>query len=760
MKRDAGVVSLKERRMINKYILIIAFLWLSTKGLAQSDIPVGSWRTHNSYNSLVAISNSPSQIYAASSTALFTYNPVNQEVIAISSLSGLSDTDITTIGYNLDVDKLVIAYRNGNIDILQGNQIMNFTALLSADINGSKEINQIYNYQNLSYLSTDFGVMIIDLDNMQVKDTYFALGPQGQELIIYSAAITSDSLYLATEFGVMRGSLKDNLKDFNQWKFYGPADGLPNTVTKIILPTTTGLLAAIDNAGVFEYDGLSWQDKNSLGQALFNHGNQDGNSTLLTTADTVYQYSNGAAIPVNSAIAKQPKASLFAQNKTWIADGTNGLINTEEEMAIYPNGPFSGEIINLYNYQDKIIALPPAYDNSFQPLRSDKGFFKFEDGEWENFNSTGYPQTTSIPEFYDITGAAYSTNNETLYLSSFGYGILELNNQTANIIDENNSSLSNSNPPDRNVLVSAIDFDNGSLAALNFNSPQPLNLYNPVNDAWQAFSPSPPSANAVQILDVGNGVYWMRIANSFGGGIKIYDAINSREMYLTLGSGALPANEVYDMAIDREGKMWVATKKGVVFFYQPSFIFDSGPIDPVFPIFDGQILFKGEKITALAIDGGNRVWMGTSAGIWLFADDGQTEVLHFMAGFDPIPSNDILDLAINQANGEIFVATAGGLISYRGTSTAAGRLDDLKIFPNPVILNQNDIVTIEGVPENADLWITDSSGRLIYKTQANGNTAVWQGIAGNQSLSSGIYFVFIANADGSEKQVGKIALIN
>jgi hypothetical protein len=760
MKRDAALVSLREWRMINKYILIILFFWLSTDGLAQSDIPVGSWRTHNSYNSLVAISNSPSQIYAASSTALFTYNPTNQEIKSISSLSGLSDTDITTIGYNLDVEKLVIAYRNGNIDILQGNQIVNFSALLSADINGSKEINQIYNYQSLSYLSTNFGVTIIDLENMQVKDTYFELGPQGQELIIYNAVIASDSLYLATELGVMRGSLKDNLKDFNQWKFYDPADGLPNTVTKVILPTPTGLVAAIDNAGVFEYDGLSWQDKNSLSQSLFNHGNQDGNSILLTTTDTVYQYSNGAAIPVNSSISKQPKASLFTQNKIWIADGINGLINTEEEMAIYPNGPFSGEIISLYNYQNKIIALPPAYDNSFQPLRNDKGFFKFEDGEWENFNSTGYPQTTSIPEFYDITAAAYSTNNESLYLSSFGYGILELSNQTANIIDENNSSLSNSNPPDRNVLVSAVDFDNGSLAALNFKALQPLNLYNQANDAWQAFSPSPPSATALQILDVGNGVYWMRIASTFGGGIKIYDAINFREMYLTLNSGDLPANEVYDMAIDREGKMWVATKKGVVFFYQPSFIFDNGPVDPVPPIFDGQILFKGEKITALEIDGGNRVWMGTSAGLWLFADDGQTQVLHFMAEVDPLPSNDILDLAINQANGEIFVATAGGLISYRGTSTAAGRLDDLKIFPNPVILTQNDIVTIEGVPENADLWITDSSGRLIYKTQANGNTAVWQGIAGNQSLSSGIYFVFIANEDGSEKQVGKIALIN
>ena len=206
--------------------------------------------------------------------------------------------------------------------------------------------------------------------------------------------------------------------------------------------------------------------------------------------------------------------------------------------------------------------------------------------------------------------------------------------------------------------------------------------------------------------------------------------------------------------------MWVATKKGIIYFHHAAFIFESGIIDPVFPIFEGQILFKDEIITALSIDGGNRVWMGTSAGLWLFANDGQQEILHFTADIDPIPTNDIIDIAINQVNGEVFIATSNGLVSYRGTATAAGKLNEVKIFPNPVIVAQNDIVTIEGVPENANLWITDSSGRLIYKTQAQGNTAVWQGLANSQSLSSGIYFVFIATDDGNEKQVGKIALIN
>jgi ligand-binding sensor domain-containing protein len=747
--------------MMRSYILIFSLLWLSKQGFSQADIPVGSWRTHNSYNSLVAIANGPENIYAGSSNALFTFNPATQEIEVISSLSGLNDTDITAIDYNAATEKLVIAYRNGNIDIISNNQITNFSDLLNAEISGSKEIHQIYNYQQESYLSTDFGVLIIDLEKMLVRETFFELGPQGQKIIVYNAVITSDSLYLATEVGVMRGSLQDNLKDFNQWKYFTNSDGLPSSVTKVLLASTTGLLAAVDNAGVFEYDGNVWQNTNSLAQKVFKHGGQGSdNTTLLTTTDTVYQYASGSALEVVTGIANNPKAAINDNGKIWIADGKNGLVNTAEDKAIYPNGPYSGEINNLYAYENKIIAMPPAYDSNFQPLRNSDGFFKFEEGSWENFNSTGYPKISTIPEFLDITGAAYSAANESLYLSSFGYGILKLSSQTASIIDESNSFLINLSPPDRNVLVSAIAAGKSDLSAINFSTLQPLHVYNFQKDTWKVLTPAAPAANTTQIIDVGNSVSWMKIANSFGGGIKIYDAANSRELYLTTINNALPSNEIYDMALDREGKMWVATKRGVVYFHQAAFIFEIGRIDPVFPIFDGRILFKDEKISALAVDGGNRVWMGTTVGLWLFAKDGQEEVLHFMTGIDPLPSNDILDIAINQINGEVFIATTKGLISYRGTSTSAGKREEIKIFPNPVILAEHNIVTIEGVPENANLKITDASGRLIYQTRANGNTATWQGIASNQSLSSGVYFVFVASDDGSEKQVGKIAIIN
>lgn len=747
-----------------KVFLTLCGFWLSFSALSQSDIPVGTWRTHNSFNSLIAIANSSDLVFAATKNALFEYRPTSNESNAITSLSGLADTDITTIGFNTYTETLVIAYRNGNIDLLQDNQITNFPELLRADISGSKEINHVYNNRQYSYLSGDFGVMIIDLANSQVKETLFELGPQGQNIRIFSSTISNDSLYLATEIGIMRGSLQDNLKDFNQWQFFGSADGLPTSISKVILTTPTGLITTIDNAGIYEYDGSSWQNKNLLTQSEFIHGSQDGDITFITTLDSSYQYSSNSVSPIVSSLTKEPRATIQHSGMIWIADYVNGLVSIADASVVYPNGPYSNDVTGLYAYKNNIIGFPPAYDNSYQPLRGSRGFFMFEEGVWRNFNSTGNPSTEQIPEFYDVTDASYSTTADALYLSSFGYGVLKLNAESSEIIDENTagSTLINTDPPQRNVLISGLDGVGPEQSVINFSANQSLHNYNTSDNSWQALSPDQPSSKATQIINLGNGTYWMRIAHAYGGGIKVYDKLNQRELYLTTeeDSGNLPDNKVYSMILDQEGKMWVATEKGVIYYYNAAYIFDNGPIDPVFPIFEGQILFKNDKVSALAVDGGNRIWMGTTSGLWLFSDDGQELVSNFDSEDSPLPTNDIIDLAINQSTGELFVSTENGLVSYRGTSTSAGQLSDVKIFPNPVIAYQNDLVTIEGVPVNASVIITDSSGRLVYKTEANGNTAIWQGISSNQSLSSGVYFVFIANDDGSQKQVGKLAIIN
>ena len=741
---------------MRRLLALITLLAATQPVFAQGDIPVGTWRTHNSFNKLIGLTNTNTLLYAASSNAVFSYDIANTEIETITALSGLSDTQITTIAYNVNAQTIIIPYLNGNIDLLKNNKIRNFRALLNADINDSKRVNFIYSQDFLSYLCTDFGVLILDLENEEVKDTYFELGEQGAVLPIYSAVISEDSLYLGTETGIIRGNINDNLKDFNKWLRYNNSDGIPGITAKVILKTPSGLLAALDNEGLFEFDGSSWIRKDLLTGVSFLFGSQDAGASLLTTSDGVFRYDGTSITPIISDLVVSPRAAIELDSEINIADAINGIVLINADNNIYPNGPFESDIVKLFGYNDVIIALPRAYDNTFTAIGNTSGAFFFENGEWKNYNSTGYPQTITIPEFLDITDAMYVYNSEKLYLSSFGYGVMEIDDSQYTIYDETNSTLTNASPG-RNVKVTALDANSSGLSVLNYDAIEPLHFLESTVNSWQGYSIPFPASFSDQVLSFNNNTFWLKIPPNRGGGILIYDRINARQ--LLLDNSILPSNRVNDMAIDREGKMWVATDKGIVYFFNAENILDESFIDPVKPIFEGSILFNNEKITALAVDGGNRIWMGASSGLWLFARNGQEAVSHFKVEDSPLPSNEIIDLAINYQKGELFIATANGLVSYRGSSTAAGEQEPLKIFPNPVNASETDIVTIEGVPTNADITITDSSGRLVFKTKANGNTAIWSGVASNSSISSGVYFVFVSTEDKGSKQVGKIGVV-
>lgn len=736
----------------------MVFVLFVTQIKAQTDIPVNTWRTHNAYNKTIALTATEGSVVAATNSAIYSYNPQTGATEQITSLSGLSDANITTIGYNAQKSIIIVAYANGNIDFISDSKITNFKDLLLAEIPGSKRVNHIYSYNDFVYLSADFGVMIIDLDRNEVNDSYFELGKTGNTITVHGSIIQNDSLYLATDEGVIGGDLNDNLKDFNLWRRYNADDGMPESVTRVLVPSGEGLLAAFDEFGLFEFDNSIWTDLNLLKNRHFINGSESNARALLVSDSVVYVYTPGQVDSLDFELINEPKSAISFTGSTVVGDFLNGMLFPETEQSYYPDGPIDNDIVRLFGFENSMVALPRAYTSTYQPLRSSSGYSIFTGGEWSNYNSTGYPGTISIPEFLDITDAMYSYASRSLYLASFGYGIMEINEDGYIIYNDSNSTLINTNPPGNNVSVTALDANSKVLSAINFNATTEYHSLDFPGEAWTSAAVSFPAARADQLRGFENNTFWIKSSPLTGGGIIVFDSENNRE--LLLDDEFLPSSFVYDLAIDREGKMWVATERGVVFFYNAEFILDQTFIDPVQPIYDGQILFRNERITALAVDGGNRIWMATTTGVWLFASDGLELVYYFNSENSPLPSNNIRDISINHQNGEVFFATDNGLISYRADATISTVQEPLKIFPNPVILARHDVVAIQGVPTDADFWITDSSGRLVYKSKANGNNATWQGISSNTQLSSGVYFVFVSTDTGDEKQVGKIAIVN
>lgn len=233
-------------------------------------------------------------------------------------------------------------------------------------------------------------------------------------------------------------------------------------------------------------------------------------------------------------------------------------------------------------------------------------------------------------------------------------------------------------------------------------------------------------------------------------------------IYSGQGMGNLPSSTVVSMATDKIGQIWAGTTAGVAVFDNPSAVFSGRNFDAYTPIFEKRRLLSNETVTAIAVDGGNRKWIGTNNGLFLFSDDGTSLVNNFTEKNSPLPSNQIQYITVNGQSGEVFIRTNKGMVSYRGTATDAETTqgNNVKVFPNPVKPDFEGLVSIEGLVENAFVKITDAAGRLIYETRANGGTAVWNAktLSGSRA-STGIYLVFSSNTQGNEALVSKIAIV-
>ena len=145
----------------------------------------------------------------------------------------------------------------------------------------------------------------------------------------------------------------------------------------------------------------------------------------------------------------------------------------------------------------------------------------------------------------------------------------------------------------------------------------------------------------------------------------------------------------------------------------------------------------------------------------LFKSDPE-EIHHFTTENSPLFSDNIIDIAINEISGEVFIGTEKGIISYRSDATKGyDTHKNVLVFPNPVKENYNGKIAISGLVNNANVKITDINGNLVFESFANGGQAIWDGKnqSGNRA-STGVYLVFSSNIDGEETMVSKILFIH
>jgi len=730
-------------------VALLCGLILFTKNsfAQEGNIPLGAWRLHLNYSNIKSLAEIDEKIYGAADFGIMTFDPQEGSTGGLNKLNGLSGIGVKCVANDELKKILIIGYQDGTIDFLEGSKITNLETLkLATEITGSRSINHISISKNTAYVSTDFGVVVLDIEKKEIRETWRDLGISGQTIRIRESAILIDSIFLATEAGVWGGSLKSNLLDFNSWKKF--TSGVFSSGVSVISVYNNSIYTAVDGLSIFRKQGSDWIKESFLQNLHYTKLKGLGSNFFVCSKEALWQVdSNDNVTEVKSEKLTQPNDVLEKSQSLFIGDKTNGLLLNSpgnSGTSFRASGPALNSFWRIVQTQDMTYSIGGGYTQSLLPLNS-KGIVSVFANDWSN---------STLP-IDDITDLDLSNSSEFFY-SSFGGGILKQNSSQEEFNYTTTNSLLESNS------VTAIERGSEGIWVANYNAGKPLQLLLP-DGSWESYSfPFLLSKFPVDIMLDLNGNVWMPISANDGGGLVVFNRQSNKSVYLTDqgGQGGLPSKKVSSLAVDREGLVWVGTEQGVAFFSNPSAIFD-GNVNASKPIYDNRFLLRDERITALAIDGGNRKWIGTENGVWLFDPIGEELIYNFTNSNSPLLSNYIQCIGINTISGEVFFGTDTGLASFRSDATIGSfDFNSVKIFPNPVTAQFNGLVGIEGLTTDSIVKITDIAGKLVWQVMANGGTASWnmRDVNGRR-VATGMYLVFSTSADGSDRNVGKIAIV-
>jgi hypothetical protein len=755
-------------------ILVNVIFLLALPSFAQDhNIPIGQWRLHTSYSNGKSLDIANNKVYITCGKGSLYMDRSDLSSHPFSKIDGLNDYNVSKVKYNKTLDILVLAYSNGNIDLLHDNTVSNISDIKRKIITGTKNINHITFNGNYAYLSCDFGISVVDLKKTEIKETYFDIGNGSSPNKIYASAITADkdSIFIASDSGVLAARLSPvvNLLDFNNWHTFRTQDSIPQGKVTSVAILNNNVYAAIEDSGIYVFNGVYWKKTPvpvTVGSPLRSM-NASNSKLLICTDFKILTYDGTIYDSIKDPAIAFPSEAVYDENgKLWIADLGLGLTsNVQGNFANYiPNGPSTDLIFKLHYYNNSIIGIPGGYTDGYQPIGYNEGYYIFDNKYWYNFNKYNTPAIASI---LDLSAVVYNPFNGSLYMTSYGYGLIERKADGSHVVYDENNLITGCPFPDvtPQIRLAGLAVDGKGdlwIANRHVTTGQPSLYVKRLNGTCDAYSFTPStvlSPTQIVIDDFNNK--WIQLTQS--NGILVFNESGNKTKFLSVGAGLgnLPDNRIRCLAKDKKGQVWVGTNKGIAVFYDPSLIFSSSNFDASIPIYNQYPLLFEEAIRCITIDGADRKWIGTENGLWLFNDDGTQVISHFTTSNSPLLSDIIMDVEINDLTGEVFIGTDKGIISYRGTATeSSDKFTDVKVFPNPVPQNYSGFVGISGLATSSNVKITDIYGNLVYETNANGGTATWNVKDYNgRPAATGVYLIYAASSDGVEGFVSKVAVV-
>lgn len=675
---------------------------------AAQDYDAGRWRLYLSYNDITEIEPTGKEVFVLASNSIYSYNPDDYTVTTYDKTDVLSDIGISHIAWSKDAKRLVIAYDNSNIDLLaRDGAVTNVPDMYMKESTLDKTINGIYIYGRFAYLSTGFGVVKLNVADGSIAESY-TLG-----FAVDYCYIEGNSIHAASKTeGTYSCTLDLNLIDKNNW-------------------TRTGDYQArsIDRTNVKDTSKDYWWTKTTDGRLTYYTTDADGNRTYLTEG-------------------------------------------------VSPDGPASNYFYRLYINDGKLYGVSGIWSQETDGHRP--GEVHVWDGEkWDEFEK---PDDLAANHYYqDPLCLAFDPLKPGHVMMGSKNGMFEFqDNKYVGNYNIYNSGLESPFNTYNYTLVTSVLYNGGDLWVLNPLTENSIKKYTQQTGEWASFSSQKLSDEARYdlsnlFISPSNGMMWFTNNYYYDTRLYAYDYVKDSLVsygpkYTNQYGTQVYPHYVLCAAEDKNGNVWIGTDVGPIYLSAESIRSGSDIFTQyAVPRNDGtnyaDYLLANIDIRAIAVDGGNRKWIGTNNnGVFLISDDNNTQIYHFTANNSPLPSDIVQGLAIDGTTGEVFMATNKGLCSFRSDATEPNteiKKENVYAYPNPVKPDYTGPITIVGLTLNADIKIVTANGTLVNQGTSTGGSYTWDGCDLNgKRVASGVYMVETATSTGDKGTVCKIAVVN
>ncbi|MDL2222215.1 T9SS type A sorting domain-containing protein [Parabacteroides sp. OttesenSCG-928-N08] len=779
--------------MMKRAILTVIVLLVSAGGILAQGF--GAWNNHLAYYLTTQVAESTEQVYALANGSLYSYGKEDNSINILSKEQGLSDSDISRIAYNAEVKQLLIVYTNGNIDLMDNRGIIyNIPFFLSNTNVPDKTVNSLFFHQQYAYLATNFGVMVIDMKKQEISETY------RMNLPIYSVFIEDKTIYAASTQTILTGQTDANLLDINNWQtmeiqYNFNSGNYIAAVTKF----EDKLTLFVKGRGVYylqsDLTTKTIVSNSSIQNMKLLHG-----KLVFHRNNYLYVYTTLKDYFTMEMTNIRDISALKEGDTYWIAGASEGLLairrkRTENVFELV----VSGNTIN--SPKRNYAAFMTLHNNKLLVAGGDKWqdrnwvvgtLMVYEDNSWYNFDESAIAKLSGV-SLNDVVSVAVDPRDETHYFAStWGEGVYEFKeNEFVERYTLTNSSLGSTNGKDRSVRVTALKYDRyNNLWMTNSEvDDRCIHVYT-AEGKWISLTGEGYLAlNDQYMVDyihiAENNQKWVLIVRGNAKGVFFLDDNGTIEdtsddktrhvgtggftTYINGQATTINASTFFSVAEDKNGYMWLGSNMGPIICSNPARAL-SHPNEVVVANRivrkdeEGQLgyFLDGQNIRAIAVDGGNRKWLGTETdGLYVLNEDGSETLYHFTSDNSPLPSNYIKSLAINQTTGEVFIGTDKGIMSYMGGATEGSEsYSEVYAYPNPVRPDYDDMVTITGLMTDSNVKITDLNGNILYQAKSFGGQMTWNCRKANgERVSTGIYLVMASQPDAGESVVTKIMVV-